>query len=122
MTDNYRHMNVEPQENAFCVLFSRQRMTEQDVLEMGDEIIQLARTEDCPRIVFDFASSTPECLFSVFLAKLVGLQKKLEEMGGGFRLCNCNEQVLGVFKACRLDQVFSIYDSRQAALEDWKGA
>ena len=117
MDHNFRHIKAEPEESAHCVMFARSRLTEQDVLELGDEIMQLAEEEKCPRIIFDFVSATPECLFSVFLAKLVSLQKKLEEQGGGLHLCNCNPQVISIFAACCLDRVLRIFDSRFQALE-----
>lgn len=121
MVTEYRYIRVEPEENARCVMFRQQRMTEQEVLELGDEVLRMVDAEDCPRVVLDFASTTPECLYSVFLAKLVSLQRALEAKGGGLRLCSCNPQVVGVFRACCLDRIFTIAPDRAAALDGWSG-
>lgn len=122
MDQDFRHINVEKEGDACIVQFRRSRLSEQEVLELGDEILQLAENENCPRIVFDLLSETPECLFSVFLAKIVSLQKKLEAMGGGLHIANCNPHVVGIFSACCLDRIFKIFESRQEAINaEWAG-
>lgn len=52
------------------------------------------------------------------LGILVRLSKRIREEGGELRLANLNEDLRSLFELTRLDTVFTIADSREAALED----
>jgi anti-sigma B factor antagonist len=50
------------------------------------------------------------------LGVLVSLSKKIREQGGELRLANLNEDLRTLFELTKLDTLFSIADSRDAAL------
>lgn len=51
------------------------------------------------------------------LGVLVSLSKKIREQGGELRLANLNEDLRTLFELTKLDTLFKIADSREAALE-----
>ena len=51
------------------------------------------------------------------LGVLIGLQRRVEESGGGFRLVVPSPHIRRVFDITGLDEVFSVYDSLAAARE-----
>lgn len=53
------------------------------------------------------------------LGVLVSLSKKIREQGGELRLANLNEDLRTLFELTKLDTLFSIADSRKAALESF---
>jgi anti-sigma B factor antagonist len=52
------------------------------------------------------------------LGVLVSLSKKVREHGGELRLANLNEDLKTLFELTKLDTLFHIADSREAALKD----
>ena len=50
------------------------------------------------------------------LGVLVSLSKKIREQGGELRLANLNEDLRTLFELTKLDTLFNIADSRDAAL------
>ena len=52
------------------------------------------------------------------LGVLVSLSKKVREQGGELRLANLNEDLKTLFELTKLDTLFFIADSREAALKD----
>ena len=50
------------------------------------------------------------------LGVLVSLSKKIREQGGELRLANLNEDLRTLFEHTKLDTLFNIADSREAAL------
>jgi len=52
------------------------------------------------------------------LGVLVSLSKKVREQGGELRLANLNEDLKTLFELTKLDTLFYIADSREAALKD----
>jgi anti-sigma B factor antagonist len=51
------------------------------------------------------------------LGVLVSLSKKVREQGGELRLANLNEDLKTLFELTKLDTLFHIADSREAALK-----
>lgn len=70
---------------------------------------------DLTHIVLDF--SICEFIDSAGLGVLVSSYKKVMQLKGDIKLaCLNNQKVFKVFQLTRLDQVFDIYDSLEAAL------
>ena len=58
----------------------------------------------------------PECLYSVFLAKLCWAQRVLGEEGGVLVLCEVDPMVRSIFEACRLDEQFRFAENFDQAV------
>lgn len=68
------------------------------------------------KFVIDFGETS--YIDSSGLGVLVHLSKKIREQGGDLRIANLNEDLRNLFELTRLDTVFQIADSREAALRD----
>jgi anti-sigma B factor antagonist len=66
------------------------------------------------RLVIDFARAA--YVDSSGLGVLVSLAKRVREAGGELRLCGLNEDLRVLFELTRLETLFRIVDSRDAAL------
>ena len=86
---------------------------------MFREILQLGREGGCPRIALSLGPKTPECMYSVFLARLIALQRRLRESGGDLKLCECTPQVIDILDACVLLEHFDIVPDPETALRQW---
>jgi len=67
-----------------------------------------------PSIVVDLAGV--KFVDSSGLATLIEALKRANEYGGRLALCTLSKPVLGVFQLANLDRVFTIKDTREAAL------
>ncbi len=106
MSASYRQIEVERAGDVFCVRLRKQYRDEIGLQELGQELTGVVNQEGCRKLALSLGPDTPECLFSVFLAKLVVLQRVLHSHGGALKLCELNEHTLGVFEACRLKDHF----------------
>ncbi|HKB41670.1 MAG TPA: hypothetical protein VKD72_34920 [Gemmataceae bacterium] len=119
MADSYRHIIVERHGNAACVRLIKVRLNENEVHELSRELLRLGKEDGCPRIALCLGPQTPECLYSVFLAKLISLQRRLGEIGGALKLCQCTPQVIEILDACVLLDRFDLVDNPTDALAQW---
>jgi hypothetical protein len=119
MSNGYRHIVVERHGEAACVRLARPRLDENEIYEMTGELLRLAQEDGCRLIALSLGPETPDCLYSVFLARLISLQRRLDEAGGGLKLCRCSPQVVEILDACVLLDRFDLVDSPEAALAQW---
>jgi hypothetical protein len=119
MSHGYRHINIELHDNAVCVRLVRPRLNEPEITQLFTEILDVARSRGCVRVALAMGPDTPDCMYSVFLAKLIGLQRRLKEIGGELKLCECTKQVVGILDACVLLDRFDLVPDFQTALAQW---
>src|SRR5687768_10577597 len=119
MADTYNHIVVERHGNAACVRMARPRLDENEIYQMFGELLHLGREGGCPRIALSLGPRTPDCMYSVFLAKLISLQRRLKEIGGALKLCECSDQVIEILDVCVLLEHFDIVPDRATALRQW---
>jgi anti-anti-sigma factor len=118
MPSPYRHITVERQGDVCCVRFSTPQMGETDILEMADELSRLIREEGCRKMVLCLGPGELDCLYSVFLAKLVMVQRLLQEQGGRLVLSESSALTQEIFRACHLDQHFRFVPTLEAAVAE----
>ncbi|MDR0356182.1 MAG: STAS domain-containing protein [Deltaproteobacteria bacterium] len=70
------------------------------------------------KIVLDFAAV--EYISSAGLRVVLWLAKQLKGKNGGLSLCRVSQGVMDIFKMCGFVDFLSIFDSREAALENLK--
>ena len=98
-----------------CVSLVKHRLAEPEIGQMADEILALI-DGGCRKMVFNLGPGAVECLYSVFLSKLVMFQRVMREHGGTIKLCDATPEVREVFKACRLDDLFEFAPDQPTAL------
>jgi hypothetical protein len=114
----YRHIVVERQGDVFCVRLRHHRMDESDILEMADELVSLIDKEGCRKMVLSLGPGPVDCLYSVFLAKLVMVRRLLAEREGHFKICEALPQTIGVFEACHLKEYFDFVPAVATAVAE----
>ena len=92
-------------------------LDEANITEIGAHINELIDQQSRPRLLLDFG--TVEHLSSAALGMLINVNNRIREKNGELRLCDIKRQILEVFAITKLDKLFRIYPTRQAALESF---
>ena len=119
MTRPYRHLMVESRGDVHCVRLRAHRMEEADIPAMAEELVDLVRSGPCRGVALSLGPKSPECLYSVFLAKLYWAQRVVGEQGAALVLCEVDPAVHTIFEAVKLDDRFRFapdFDAAVAAL------
>jgi anti-anti-sigma factor len=113
----YQQIDVEPVENITLVRLRRRRLDEAAFHTLGNELTDLIERGGRRYIVLSLGPGNLDCLYSVFLSKLVMVQRRLHDRHGVMILCDLTPDVATVFEACRLQGYFEFAKDRAAALE-----
>jgi hypothetical protein len=106
MTRTYRLITFERRGDACCARLRSFRLEEAAIHQLAEELLDVAKQEGCSKLALSFGQGTPQCLYSVFLAKIVTVQRHLRQQGGELVLCEVTPEVRSVFEACHLDKQF----------------
>src|SRR5262249_39205041 len=102
MSTPWRQIDVEARGDLRCVRLRQRRIEEASIDELGDELIAAASEEGVTRLVLSLGPQPPDCLYSIFLGKLIAVQRQLRDMGRTLLLCEAGPEVLAIFAACKL--------------------
>ena len=111
----YHYIKVEHHPPLVCVRLTQQFFSDKELEDLGAEIARLVDEDGCRKLVLVLGPGEPQCLYSVFLAKLVNLQKRLENDGGVLALANLNPTAHAFFEAAGLEKFFKFYPDVAAA-------
>ena len=115
----YRRIETCQERGITVVTFIERKILEAaHILELGEELLQLAEKDENKHLLLDFSSV--EFLSSAALNKLIILDKKVKGKTGKLKLCNLMPEIREVFVITRLNQLFDIVDTREKAFEDFK--
>jgi anti-sigma B factor antagonist len=111
-----RRLEVEDIGDVTVVNFTdRKILDEQNIQVIGDQLFSLVDEAGRRKLLLNFANV--EYLSSAALAKLITLNKKLQQAGGRLILCNIDPQIYEVFEITKLDKLFNIHAGEQEALQ-----
>jgi hypothetical protein len=116
MESSYRHLAVEVIGDVFFVALKDARLDETEVYQLADELLSLVNERGCRKMVLALGPDSPDCLYSVFIAKLLMIRRRIVELGGVIKLCSVSAHVKGVFEACQLTGYFDFLPDKAAAL------
>jgi hypothetical protein len=119
MTRPYHYIDVERRGDVFCTRLRQPQLDEPQIYELAGELRQLVTDESCRKLALSLGPDAPQCLYSVFLAKLITLQRVLHEHQGELLLCNASPPVRSIFTTCCLDQLFRFVPDFDAAVAYW---
>ena len=103
------------QEDVLVVEFTDRRIVDHDAIcEIHEQLSALLVQRPGTRVLINFSSV--DHLSSSALGFLVSFAKRLRDSGGDLKLCSIDPQIYEAFVITRLNQVFEIHDSAQAAL------
>ena len=104
-------------EDDISVFVPEGRMDTQAATDV-DRVLQAAMTERRYKIAMDM--SGVEYISSSGLRSLATVLVKNREEGGDLKLAGLNERVMREFRIIGFDQFFSIHDTLEAAIADYK--
>jgi anti-sigma B factor antagonist len=112
----YRHINVQRHNDVFCVRLRSRQLMETEILELADELVSLIIDGGCRKLVLSLGPEKLDCLYSVFLAKLVMLRRRMRECGGVLKLCEVPPEVVNLFEATHLKDFFEFVKDQPTAI------
>ena len=74
-----------------------------------------APDDGCRKVALSLGPKPPDCLYSVFLGKLISVQRRLQEKGRRLLLCEAGSEVQSIFAACKLLDHFTFAADFDAA-------
>jgi anti-anti-sigma factor len=116
MQRNYRQVSFERKQDVFCVRLRHNRLEEEEILVMAEELFSLIQDQGCRKMILCLGPGALDCLYSVFLATLVTVRRKLIDCGGVLKLCEVSPQTREVFEACHLHRYFDFEPDQAAAV------
>lgn len=115
MPEKLSRLIVTFQEDVLVVEFADRKIVDhQAISEISQQLTSLLEQRPGLRVLINFSSL--DHLSSSALGFLVSFAKRLAETGGQLKLCNIHPQIYEAFVITRLNQVFEIHDSAQAAV------
>jgi hypothetical protein len=114
--DKYHFITVEPRGDVFCVRLKSSRLDENEIHLLGEELTSLCDDQGCRKLALSLGPQPPDCLYSVFLAKLVSVRNALRRHGGQLVLCEVSPVAYSVFEACLLHREFTFAPDFDAAV------
>ena len=109
--------SVVEQNLITLISLTPRRATAEIAREFKDYLFDLIENKNIRQVVIDL--ETVQFMDSFFLGAIVSSLKKCRNMGGDIRLANMQKSLRPVFELMHLDEVFSIFKSRQEALESY---
>ena len=91
----------------------RNILDEANIQTIGDEISGLIETQPDPKLLISF--DNVDHLSSAALGTLITINNRVRNKGGQLRLANIDPQIYEVFVITRLNKLFEIHDSTDAA-------
>jgi hypothetical protein len=116
MTQPWKHIEVEQRDDVACVRLRRFRIEEPEIPDLASELMELATTPGCKKIALSLGPRPPECLYSIFLAKLMTVQRRLAERGCRLVLCDVSPEVQAIFEVCHFAEHFQFVPDFDAAV------
>src|SRR5438445_8848271 len=111
-----RRLEVEDIGDVTVVNFTdRKILDEQNIQAIGEQLFSLVDEAGRRKILLNFANV--EYLSSAALAKLITMNKKVQQAGGRLILCNIDRQIYEVFEITKLNKIFNIHAEEQEALQ-----
>lgn len=116
MREDRPRLTVSKDGDVMTVGFSdRKILDEMSIMQIGDQLNALVAEAEKPKIVLDFSSVAH--MSSSALGVLITAHKRIREKGGQLRLCNIESAIYEVFVITRLNEIFTICDSREEAMK-----
>jgi anti-anti-sigma factor len=114
----FTRITREPHGRAICVRLKSTTLDEAGLEEFGAEMARLLDEQDCHRLILCLGPTDPDCLFSVFLAKLIHLKRRLENAGGTLVLAQASDNVRHIFAITGLEKYFTFHPDVATALKE----
>jgi len=119
MSENHSRVIVTRLEKSTKISFVDRNILEESVIQqIGEEITSVIDAGEQPKILLDFENV--EHLSSAALGTLITVNTKVKQKGGQLRLANIDKQIYEVFVITKLNKLFQIHDTTEAAEKSFK--
>lgn len=109
-------LKIRRQGKVRVVEFEDRKILEELLIaQIGEQLAELVDAEPEPRLVLDFKNV--EHLSSAALGVLITLNKQVTERQGQMALANIQPQIYEVFRITRLNKLFNIQNTADAAVQ-----
>ncbi|QDT95880.1 STAS domain-containing protein [Gimesia aquarii] len=116
MAAGHRRVDIEEVSDVTIAKFIDKKILDEGNIQIiGTQLFGLVDEDGRKKIVLDF--SNVEYLSSAALGKLITLDKKVKKAKGKLKLCSIRPDIYEVFAITRLNQLFDIAETQEAALE-----
>ena len=112
-------IEVERHGEVCCIRLRKRELEEEDLHQFSNEINQLIEDASCRKVVLCLGPDGPLCLYSIFLAKLVSIQRRLHQAGGKFKLAHVSPEIYKIFEACKLGTLFDFCPDQKSAIAEF---
>ena len=113
----YKQIEVERQGEIYVVRLRHTQLDESGLDDFSADIARLLDEDGCRKLIMILGPQDPLCLYSVFLAKLVNLQRRLAAAGGALVLAGLSETSQRIFQVAGLHKYFHICPDSDKAVE-----
>jgi anti-anti-sigma factor len=104
MDHSFRHIVVERAGDVFCVRLLQHQFDDHSVRAMSDEVESLILKDGCQKLIICLGPL--HCLYSVLIARLIKLRRRVNEHKGALKLCDVPSDIMKVFESCQLHTYF----------------
>lgn len=119
MPANDSRLRIKRQGDVVHVEFvDRNILDEANIQMIGGEISAVVDSTPKPKILIDFANV--DHLSSAALGTLITINTRVKAKGGQLRLANIDPQIYEVFVITRLNNLFQIHETADAAVRSFK--
>jgi hypothetical protein len=116
MSAPYQQLTVEQVGDVHCLRLRQPRLAVGGLEQLTAELDHFLANTPCRNLVFNLGPEDPECLYSIFLAKLVSINRRLTAAGGALIIAEAGDNVKSIFAACRLNDYFRFLPTRAEAI------
>ena len=118
MGETKANLKITKEGDVYMVEFEdRKILDELSITQIGEQLSELVSSNPGIRLLLNFKNV--EHLSSAALGTLITLEKQVKEERGRLKLSNIRPQIFEVFKITRLNRLFEIHDTADAALQSF---
>lgn len=117
MTCTYQFLALERIGEVICARLKDPHVEDDDMENLGAELTRLIEDEKARKIVVSLGPEEPDCLISIFLAKLINLQRRLDTLGGALALAEVSDHTRNIFSAAGIEKLFLFYPNPALAAQ-----
>lgn len=115
---DFQCIDLNDVEDVSIVKFRDEKVVDPARIEaMGTELFSLASGEKPKKVLINFENV--KFFSSAAINKLIVLEKRLRAQGGQIKLSNLRPEVRDLFSFTNLDNLFSIFDAQNEAIEEF---
>lgn len=117
MQRSYDYIAFDRVGDIFRVNLTKTQIDDHQMDDFGAELARLIDEENCKKMVLQIGPGDPDFLVSVFLAKLINLQRRLNSAGGALALSGLSEATHDMFRVAGIEKFFRFYPDQQSAVQ-----